>query len=79
MDEEFPTRDKYEARQLCCVVWQLECHTLGKEFGIPFEVHAYWCEVSLDTRYIWEEIVAAWEDSYNKKWVKYDDKVIAKW
>ena len=44
---------------------------------ISFEIKVYWCEVSLDTRRAWEEIDVAWQDSHNREWIRYDDKVIA--
>lgn len=50
---------------------------LEKKFDIPFKIQAYWCEVPLDTRCAWKEIVSVWEDSHNEEWVKYNDKVIA--
>ena len=28
-------------------------------------------------RRAWEKTVAAWEDTYNEEWAKYDDKAIA--
>ena len=77
VDEEFPIRVKCKVRHLCCILRQSKCHSLGKEFNIPFEVQAYWFEVSLDTRRIWEETVVTWEDTHNREWVSYDDKTIA--
>ena len=76
VDEEFPTRVGCKARQLYYILWQSECHLLGKEFNIPFEIQAYWCEVLLDTKCAWEETVTCWEDTHNEEWVRYDDKAI---
>ena len=76
MDKEFGIRVRCETRQLYCVLWQLECHSLDNEFNILFKIQAYWCEVSLDTRRVWEETIVGWENTHNKEWVRYDDKAI---
>ena len=76
MHKEFPIGVGCQARQLCCILRQLKCHSLGKEFNIPFEIQAHWCEVSLDTRRAWEKTIAAWEDTHYEEWVKYNDKTI---
>ena len=77
VDEEFPTRVGCKARQLYYVLRQSECHSLGKEFNIPFKIQVHWCEVPLDTRRAWQETIAGLEDTHNGEWVRYDDKAIA--
>lgn len=74
LDEEFPTRVRFEQDSYIYYVtvkvsftWQKIQHTIQNPIILK----------SLDMRCASKEVVIAWEDSYNKERVRYDDKVIA--